>query len=86
MSFDMAFPIAKKSPFKDIFNHALRKIMENGELQRIKEKYKFKEPDCTGKKGRSLGIYSLSFVFVVFAVGPVLAGVLLVAEIIKKMI
>ena len=36
ISFDIAFPIAKNSHFKDLFNHALTKILESGERRKIK--------------------------------------------------
>ena len=84
MSFDNAFPVAKNSPFKELFNHALTKIQESGELHKIKENYRIQEPDCGGAKGNSLGFDRLGFAFVVFAIGPILAGILLLGEIIKK--
>ena len=84
VSFDNAFLIAKDSPFEDIFNHAITKIQESGELDRIKAKYWIKEPDCGGAKGRSLGFDSLGFAFLVFAIGPLLSGILLIGEIMKN--
>ena len=82
--YDIAFPFQKNSAFKDLFNHALIKMKESGELHRIQKRYKPKPPDCGGGKGRSLGFDTIGFAFVIFCIGPVLAVLILVGENITK--
>ena len=83
-SFKLGFLIAKNSPFTDIFNYALSKLQESGELNRIKRKYRSKEPECGQAKGRSLGFDTIGFAFAVFVFGPVLAGICFLGEIVRR--
>ena len=82
-NFDNAFAFPKDSPFKDVFNHALLKMIESGELDKIKTKYK-SIYECDGSSGRSLGISNVGFAFAVFAIGLVLCTVVLGMEILRK--
>ena len=79
----IGFAFPKNSPNKAIFDHALRKMKENGELDRIQKKNKIEEPRCgQSKKGEALGFRKLCLVFVIIVVGISASVVLFVAELI----
>ena len=84
MSFDLAFPVAKKSPYKELFNQAMLKSKENGAIFRIKQRYKIIPPTCGGSKGSSLGFETLGFAFGTFVAGPILAVLSLMIEAVYK--
>ena len=86
MTFDLAFPVAKNSPLKDVLNYALVQLKEHGEWDRIKRKYLVQEPKCGPSKGSSLGFDRLSLAFTVILVGFLSAGIMLVCEVLKNII
>ena len=79
---DNAFAFPKNSPFKDLFDQTLQKMIESGELQRIQRVYASKKPDCGGSKGRSLGFGTTCSALLVISIGIVACIVFLLLEII----
>ena len=79
-----AFP--KTSPYKDIFNHGLQKMMESGELDKIKRKHKPIARICGGGgKGRALGFKNIILVFIILGLGLLLSSAGLVMEIVVNL-
>ena len=68
----------KRSPFLQIFNHYFYKIEESGSYQRLRRRrnrpefdlnYYRPELTCKTHKGKPVGIYKISSVFAIVAVG-----------------
>ena len=66
---DNAFALQKDSQFKTLFNDAMRRIAENGELRKIVRDYETTKPECGGGKGKSLGFATTCFAIAVFMIG-----------------
>ena len=63
---DMAFALPHNSPYKDLINAALYRMIENGELTRIFIKHKSQEPDCnTAGKGKPIGFENILLAFII---------------------
>ena len=84
-SADNAFAFPKDSPFKDLFDLALQKMVESGELERIRKSYSVRKPDCGGGKGRKLGFGTTCFAMAVFVIGLGFCCASLLLEKIRKM-
>ena len=82
--FDNAFAFSKDFPFKDLFNHAMMKMIESGELQKIKTKYQEKKPNCDGSSRRSLGFGNVGFAFAVFGIGIFSSIIIMIIENLRK--
>ena len=80
LSANNAFAFSKGSPFRDLFNHAMSKMIENGELEKIKAKYKINEPECNGSSGTSLGFKNVICAFYIFLAGLVVCTLVFVFE------
>ena len=79
----IGFAFPENSQYNAIFDHALRKMKENGELDRIKKKNKIEEPRCgQSKNGEALGFRKLCLVFVIIVVGISASMVIFVGELI----
>ena len=91
-----AFPMAKNGQFVEVFNHALKKMVESGEMHKIRAKWAtpskvlthFKyilsshlDQACTEGKGRRLGFENTLPAFLIFMVGFGLCLVVLGMEI-----
>ena len=83
---DYAFAFPKGSPYRDLFDLTLQKMVESGELKRIKDTYASRPPDCGGSKGRSLGFGTTCFAVAVFLVGIVACLTFWIVEVIKKLL
>ena len=81
LRFDNAFAFIKGSPLRDLFNNAMRKIIESGELKKSKARHHIAEPECDGSRGRSLGFKNVAFAFVLFCGGVAFCMLLLVFEV-----
>ena len=66
------------------FNNALRKMIESGELKKIKARHHIAEPECDGSRGRSLGFKNVAFAFVLFCGGVAFCMLLLIFEVFGK--
>ncbi len=81
----VAFP--KNSPFHEIFNYGILKMMESGYLESMLKKH-LKNSDCYNDgrsdkedtNGNSLGLVKLSSLFVIIGAGIVLSAVTLTLE------
>ena len=83
-SFKVAFAFTKYSPFRDLFNHALQMMVESGELEKIKLRYKTLKPDCSGSRGRSIGFENAAFAFLIFFGGLASSIIVLIVELITR--
>ena len=81
LSLKVAFAFSKGSQFRDLFNHAMHKIVESGELKKIKAKYEVLKPDCDGSKGKPIGFENSAFAFAIFCGGLSFTIILLFLEI-----
>ena len=80
---NLAFAFPKTSPYRDIFNHGLQKMMESGEIDRIRQKHKPEARICGGGgKGKTLGFKNIILVFLILGLGLLLSIVSLVVEIV----
>ena len=78
---DSALGFPKTSPYRDLFNYEMRKMMERGELGRIEQKYKPEGLSCGGGgKGRTLGFENIILVFLIFGLGLLLSIVSFLLE------
>ena len=78
---DSALAFPKTSPYRDVFNYAIRKMTESGEIRRIAMKYKPEERSCGGgEKGRTLGFENIILVFIIFGFGLFLSIISLLLE------
>ena len=58
----LAFAVQKNSPYREPLIRALTKMLENGEVERIKNKHLGKVPECgESGKGKPIGIASVVF-------------------------
>ena len=63
---DIAFALSHNSPYKDLINAAMFRMMENGELTRILIKHKSQEPICnTAGKGKPIGFENILLAFII---------------------
>ena len=78
---DFAFALPKNSPFKEPFNRALRKMLESGEITRIRNRNTNKSPDCedTGK-GKPIGMENVIFPAGIFIIGALGAPLMFIVE------
>lgn len=83
---DCAFTFPKGSPYRDLFDLTMQKMVESGELERIKKTYSSRKPDCGGSKGRSLGFGTTCLAVAVFLIGIVACGTFWIVEVIKKLL
>ena len=66
----LAFALQKNSPYKEVLNRALSKMLENGEIGRFKSKDLEKVPECAENgRGKSLGFETVVFPIGIFLVG-----------------
>ena len=85
MSF--AFTLQKNSQYTQLFNHAMRKMVEHGTLQRILVKNQEGRPSCDDKKkGVPLGLPNIAFAFFVLLGGFVFGIILFTLEQIQNKI
>ena len=63
---NIAFALPKNSPFLFLFNDALMKMRENGEIERIFAKYKKEARNCFDRnKKQTLGFENIIFAFII---------------------
>ena len=79
---DLAFALRKNSPYLDLFNHALRKMVESGEMARIHMRYSVKEPTCNDPgKGKPLGFENIVLVFIILGAGFCISIIICTVEV-----
>ena len=67
---DSALAFPKTSPYRDVFNYAIRRMTESGEISRIAIRYKPEGRSCGGGgKGGTLGFENIILVFIIFGFG-----------------
>ena len=77
----LAFTIQKNSPYRKPLNRALRKMLENGKVKRIKKKYFGKEHECAKNgKGNSIGFSTFVFFMGICFVGMCSSLLLVLCE------
>ena len=81
---DIAFTFPKGSSYRELFDQTLQKMIESGELDRIKKSYAPRKPNCDGSKGTTLGLKTTCFAVAVFLLGIVACGTIWIIEIIKQ--
>ena len=67
---DLAFALLKNSPYLDVFNLGMQRMLESGELERIHRRHMTKKPTCneTGK-GKPLGFENIILVCIILGSG-----------------
>ncbi len=78
----LAFALQKDSPFLEIFNYFLLKMMEVGEIKRITEKYTTFSQECPNYSGKPLGFNSCVTAFGLLCFGLAIAWILYLGELI----
>ena len=84
---DIAFTFAKESPYKHMFDEAMSKMKENGEMQRIFMKHSEKNRKCEeNDEVKSLGIGNILVVFIFLGCGICFSIISFMVEVIAKKI
>ena len=66
----LAFAVQKNSPYLGPLNRALKKMLENGEIERFKIKDGGHQPECVENgRGKSIGFATVVFPFMIFIFG-----------------
>ena len=86
LSYNNAFAFLKDSQFRDLFSHAMSKMIENGELEKIKAKYELNEPECYGSSGTPLGFKNVICAFSVLVAGLVVCTLVFFFELCREKI
>ena len=74
------FGFQKHSPYIQIFNFYLNKLLEKGALNRIKKKYSLEKQNCPDKSGKPLTINACFSPFVIVIGGLFVAFIILCYE------
>ena len=78
----LAFALRKNSPYLDIFNLGMQRMLESGELARIARKHRTMKPKCNDSgKGKSLGFKNIILVFLIFGGGVCISILIFLTEI-----
>ena len=78
---DVSFMFRKGSQYKDLFNHEIQKMKENGELQRIIAKHSVTKENCNiHSLERGIGFGYISVVFLLLGCGALLSILGIAAE------
>ena len=82
---DLAFALQRNSPYLDLFNHAMQRIIESGELERIHRKHRVEEPACNDPgKGKPIGFENILLVFLILGSGTFVSIVICILEVCFK--
>ena len=81
---DIAFTFPKGSPYRELFDQTLQKMIESGELGRIKKSYAPKKRDCDGRAGNPLGFRTTCFAVAVLLFGIMACVSIFIIEIINN--
>ena len=81
-----SFAFPRNSPYIELFNSKIQKMIENGELEKMKEKYLFskKNPNCQKHGGKSIGFENILIIFILLSFGIISSLVFCCAELIFK--
>ena len=80
------FGMTKGLPYGIFMKRTIQDIIANGELQRIKMKWKTKAQDCKSTKGgKPLSLEKSISLFILIFLGSILALVLFILELIFKL-
>ena len=76
--------LAQGSPYKVFMNNIIKKMYENGEMDKIFKKWKISKPDCSPvlRSGKSVRLEKLAPLFMIVGFGVILAVILVFLEII----
>ena len=79
---DLSFGLPKNSPYKLFLNNVLNKMFENGQIKRIFEEWKVREPSCRPllQTGNPLDLKKLISIFMIMCLGFLLALLILAYE------
>ena len=77
-----SFGMTKGLPYGIFMKHEIQKMLEFGQLDRMKEKWKFRKPDCKAmiKTGNSLSLEKSATLFLIILSGSFLAFLLSILE------
>ena len=80
--------LSQGSPYKVFMNNIIKKMYENGEMDKIFKKWKIDKPDCSPvlRSGRSVRLEKLAPLFMIVGFGVILAIILVFLEIITSCI
>ena len=82
----LAFSFPKTSPYREVFNYALQRMKESGEMDKIERKHKLDARTCGGGgKGRTLGFKNIILVFCILGFGLLVSVVSFLVEIVIKL-
>ena len=81
-----SFAFPRNSPYIELFNSKIQKMIENGELEKMKEKYLFskKNPNCQKHGGKSIGFENILVIFILLSFGIISSLVFCCAELMFK--
>ena len=75
-----AFGFQKNSPYVEIFDYYLRELLEEGIVDKIKEKYRTLPPDCGNSAGKPLGFTNCFTAFLPLVLGTIIALIIALFE------
>ena len=75
-----AFGFQKNSPYVEIFDYYLRELLEEGIVDKIKEKYRTLPPDCGNSAGKPLGFTNCFTAFLPLVFGTIIALIIVIFE------
>ena len=82
---NFAFTLQKDSQYTELFNEAMRKMVEHGTLQRILVKNQPPKPSCDAKKkGIPLGLPNIAFSFTILITGGCLSVTVFLFEQVRQ--
>ena len=76
--------LAQGSPYRMFMNNVIKKMYENGELDKILKKWKISKPDCSPllRTGKSVKLEKIVPLFVLISLGVCLAVIVMILEVV----
>ena len=83
--FSMAPALNKNSPYKKFFKAAVKKLLENGQFDIYKQRYTNTKKSCnSSRKGKPLGLFRLSTLFMMLSLSITLSYLILICEFVNR--